>query len=131
MAELKNFKCNLCFLLWYFPNLLDACFNRTGLRSIVCFSFYTCVVTGDFPIFPFLIFIKYSLTLVSKKRIRTLKALPIYSNDVLCYKQIPIIYIYSNDVLCNKQIPIIYRISLFQTCLKLWLARVTTKYSFP
>ena len=34
-------------------SLFDACFNRTGLRSIVCFSFHTCAVIADFSISPF------------------------------------------------------------------------------
>ena len=33
--------------------LFDSCFNRTGLWSIVCFSFHTCAASDDFSISPF------------------------------------------------------------------------------
>jgi hypothetical protein len=42
--------------------LFDACFNRTGIRSIARSSIYTCAATADFSISAILIF----LTLVSK-----------------------------------------------------------------
>ena len=46
--------------------LFDACFNRTGLWFTACYSFHTCAATADFSISQFFIFLKCSLTLVSK-----------------------------------------------------------------